>query len=257
MARNISYDSNQMQTPYIFSSEIDDASIPTKSAKMYALAHYSGSKIPFVSYSDKKIMVTGTLIGDTVPDLDARIDSFKSFFINQDRNLDIDFAGSTRRYTATANKVDIKRPGGLLYANFSIEFYCTNPFGQAVNTDTALNATGRTLASYSDSYTFLGTAPTQRPIITITLTAVTQTGVQPINFGNNANGQQITVTRTWAVNDVLQIDSVQKLVTVNGFAVDYSGAFPEFKPGAQSLGYSDGLTTRTFSINVVYNQLFL
>jgi hypothetical protein len=256
-ARNITYDGNGMQTDHIFTQDIDDASDPSKNAKMFPKGHYNGSSIPNINYPDKKIPVSGTIIGDNVADLDLRIDAFKAFFNGQDRNLDIDYAGSTRRYIATANTVTIKRPGGFLYANFSIEFECTQPFGQDVNTTAAASATGVTTATASYVYTFLGSSPVQRTVATITLTAVSSAGSQTMSFGNNNNGQQITVTRsTWATGDVVQVDSVLKQVTVNGIVVDYIGSFPEFKPGSGSMGYSDSFTSRTYNISVVYNVLY-
>lgn len=256
-ARNVTFAGNSLQTSTIYCKDIDDESMPTKDVKVMALAHANRSKIPFTSHPSKTIKVGGTIYSDTIANLDTALDTFRGYFNGTDQNLDIDYVATIRRYTATVNSLAISRPNGLTFADFSLEFVCTNPFGQSTATTTALTATARTLATYADSHTFIGSAPYQLPLATITFTAITGGTTQSVNFGNNSNGQQITITRTWATNDVLIVDSVNKVVTVNNVITDYSGSFPEFAPGAGSMFYSDGFTTRTFNISVTYNALYL
>jgi hypothetical protein len=257
MATNVVFAGNSLQTSQILTAEIDMADIPTKDAKLYVLAHANASKIPFTSYPSRTVKISGRLIGTSIANLDALIDTFKGYLAQQDQNLDVDYNGSARRFIATVNATSISRPGGLAWASFSVEFICTNPYGLNTSTTSALSAAGRTASAYTDAYTFLGTAPYQLPIATITLTAVTGGTAQSITWGNGGNGQAISVTRTWAAADVLVIDSVAKTVTVNGLPVAFTGAFPEFPIGAQSLQYNDGFTTRTFTIGVVYTVGYL
>lgn len=256
MATGLTFATFNLQTNNIITSDIDHFSIPEKDAKLYALAHANQSSLPFVSYPSKTINTKGYITDTTIALLDTRLDLFKGYFIGTDQNLDIDYAGGTRRYIATVNKLGITRPNGLTYATFDIEFMCTQPFGQNTAATTALTATGRTLSGYTDSHTFIGTAPYQLPVITITYTAVVS-GTGYMIFSNGGNGQGISITRTWAASDVLVIDCAQKTVTVNGVAVTFTGAFPEFPPGAQTFSYSDGFTSRTFNVSVVYNAMFL
>lgn len=265
-ATNISFNGNSLQTNgpgfQIITGDIDHYSDPTKSSKMYPLAHANQSVIPFIEYPSKTINVTGKLLDTSIAALDADIDTFKSWFAglqNANKALVIDYDGSSRQYTATANKVLVKRPIGLLYANFSLAFDCPIPFGSATASTTAINQTGRTLNQYIDSVTFVGSAPVQLPIITITLTAVSDASGGYIFYGNASNGQGIYVNRTWSVNDVLVIDTTQQTVTVNGAPIAFSGAFPEFQgalAGAQSLAYQDNFTSRTFNITVTYTALY-
>lgn len=258
----VSFDSNDLQTSSIITSQIDAASIPEKDAKLYSLAHANASKIPFTSYPSKKIVISGKLIASSIANMDALEDTFKSYFRGTDKNLDIGFNGGTRRFIATVNSIAIDRPGGLQFANFTIEFVCTQPFGQATSVTTpsssfSPSAAGRTSGSYTDAITFTGTAPYQLPVITITITAVTG-GTGYLAVGNSGNNQGITITgQTFVATDVIEIDCKNKTVKKNGVAIDFLGAFPEFPPGAQSLSYSDGFTTRTFTIAVTYYPLYL
>lgn len=399
MGRSISFDGNSLQTANILTQDIDSESIPTKVVNTLALAHASGSRIPFTGYSGKTVRVSGLVVGSSVSDLDSKLDTFRGYFNGQDKNLDIGYGGSTRRYIATVNSLVITRPGGLMDAKFDIEFICTQPFGQNTATTSALSASSRTSATYTDSYTFLGTAPYQRPVWTITfnsavtgtsnlvtnpgfetnttgwssggigtftrVTAQHNTGVaagqmvnaassplsvpsannygwelyavsgltpgatytvslwvkgnagaetvkastlssavstltlttgwQQISFtfvagfttdqiyvwsttasatwflddvsivvdsaaivsvGNPTNGQQIDVTHVFLPADVLVVDVINKVVTLNATPIDFGGAFPEFAPGAQSLYYVDNFTSRNFNISVAYYPMF-
>lgn len=260
----LSFDANSLQTfdrttrVGIITDNIDYASIPTKNLSIFPLAHSNASAIPFHNYPSKAITVTGTIVGSSESDLDSRLDSFRGFLRGTNKNLDINTNGSTRRYIATVNALTITVSENKKYATFQIEFICTIPFGVDTTPTTALNGTGRTAAAYSDAYTFLGTAPSQLPIVTITLTAVSSTGSQQLFWGNQDTGQSITLTRSnWAAGDVIVIDCGAKTVTVNGVVADFVGAFPEFVPGSRTMVYGDSFTSRTMTENVVYNVRYL
>lgn len=262
-ATNISYNGNSLQgvvssTFQIITSDIDHFSNPDKSAKMYPLSHANKSVLPFIAYPSKIIKVSGYLVDVDIPHLDADLDTFKGWFgAVQDAALVIDYNGGSRTYTATASKVQITRPVGLAYAKFSIEFECSLPWGTGSNS-TLVNSSGNTTASETFNATFTGNAPIQEPIITVTLTAVSDTAGGYIFVGNNANGQGITTNnRVWSAGDVLVIDCTQKTVTVNGAPLGFSGAFPQFATGAQVLAYLDNFTSRTLTMNVTQTPYYL
>lgn len=253
----ISYNGNSLQTNNILVDTITHQDLPTIQAKQYQLAHANQSAIPYLAYPSRVITVSGTVIGSSVVDCDAQLDTFKSYLVGVDQELQIAYDNSTRQYIATPTKTTITRPGGLTFAKFSVEFTCNYPFGQDTTSTQILSATGRTLNSYTDSYTFGGTAPFQLPIVTITLTSVTDTTGGAISWGNGNSGQSITVSRTWANSDQLVIDCTQNTVTVNSTASDFTGAFPFFAPGSGSMVYNDTLTSRTFSILITYAEQWL
>lgn len=257
MATSLSYAGNSLQTANIVTQSIEHFSLPAKTAQMYPLAHANGSQIPFVSYPNKVIHVTGFILDTSIAALDTRIDTFKSYQNLVSQNLDIDYNSTTRRYVATVNSLSIDRPNGLNWATFDIEFYCTNPFGKDTSTTTCATGVGVTASPGTYAHTFLGTAPWQQPVITITFTALTGGTAKTVSVGNLNTGQQVNITRTWVATDVLVIDATTKTVTVNGVAVAYTGAIPEFAPGAQTITYSDNLTTRTYTISGVYNAMWL
>lgn len=262
MDGNLTFDSNNLQTysaatrTGIITSSIDHNDVAAKDIALLGLANTDASVIPRVGYPSKKITIAGTIIGSTQANIDSRIDTFKSYFNGKNKNLDIVYNGSTRRYIATASSVSVVRANKALFATFTVEFICTQPFGRATSVTTALNQSARTASSYNDTHTFVGTAPYQLPVITITYATVTG-GAAFVQFNNSTNGQGIMITdQTWANGDVLEIDCVNKTVKKNGVEIDFLGAFPEFPPGLQGFTYSDGFTTRSLTELITYYPMY-
>lgn len=257
MATAVSFDTNSVQTATIITSTIDHESIPEKDAKMYALAHANKSVLPLVNYPRRVIRQAGVLKGTSVANLDALVDTFKSYFLKTNANLDVGYGGSTRRYVATVNRLTIDRPKGLTTADFSIEYWCTNPFGANTSATTANTASAVTTQTANYAHTYLGTAPFQLPIITITINS--GTGLDGyLSVKDSVTGQGILIVgQTFVAADVVVIDTVNRKVTKNGTEIDFIGAFPEEAPGSRTLVYADGFTTRSYNITVSYTPLYL
>lgn len=263
MTGAITFDSNNLQTYLatthvgIITNAIEHTDLPTKDAQLYGLANTDRSVIPYVGYPSKAINIKGAIVGSSSADVDSRIDAFKAYFLGKDKNLDIDYNGVTRRYCATVNTISVQKKQKAYWAEFQIQFICTLPFGKNTSVTNAVNQSGRTLSGYTDPHTFLGSAPFQLPVFTITYSAVSG-GASFVQIGNSGNGQSILITaQTWVAADVLEIDVYNRTVKKNGVEIDFIGAFPEFAPGAQNISYSDGFTTRTFTELVTYYPMWL
>lgn len=264
MSVNCAFNGNSLQTfdgtHGIIVQDIQHAGKTAKRAETYALSHANQSSIPFVEYPSKPILITGQIVGSTIADCDSQIDTFNGLLTAQNANLDFDYNGGSlnRRYLATCTNIDVQRPGGLAWANFSLVFTATRPFGQDTTSTSLVSASGRTSATYSDSVTFGGSAPFQLPIVTITFSAIGSSPISgTVSIGNDATGQQINITRTWSATDVLVVDCVQNLVTVNGLPVNFSGAFPAFFTGSGALDYFDTFASRTFAISAIYYKYYI
>lgn len=266
MTGAVSFDSNNIQTydpttdVGIIVNDFKISDLPQKVVNLYALANANHSVIPNVDYPSRQATLSGVIKGSSQSDLDSRIDVFNAYLRGKDKNLDVEKGGATRRFIATLNALSMEQNGSNFIAKWSAGFVCSSPFGSDTANTTALNATGRTSSSYADAYTFLGTAPFQLPIITITINSVTG-GTGYLSFGNASNGQSVNITGvSFQAGDVLVInpaDENGELVKLNGDPVDYTGAVPEFEPGATTFNYADGFTARNFDINIVYKKLYL
>jgi len=263
MDGSISFNSNSLQTytpssgAGIIVNEINHSNMPVKEAALFSIANADKSAIPNVNYPSKVVTIAGVLTHTSQANLDALIDTFKGYLTGKDKNLDIGYGASTRRYIATVNSITITRGNTNLIATFSIEFICTYPFGKDTSLTSITNTLNHTSATLTVTPTIAGSAPTQMPIFTITIDAKTGTG-DYVSIANNNNNQQIMLLNLGlTAGDVIVIDCDERTVTVNGNDVDYFGTFLELEPGANSLTYSDGFDTRTVDIVAQYYKRYM
>lgn len=264
MNGDLTYNSNNLQTfnkttnVGIVTNVIEHTNLPEKIATLFAKADADGSSIPAINYPSKKVNIGGIIKGSTDADLDSRIDTFKGYFTGKDKNLDIVYGSSTRRYIATPNTVSVVRQQKALFATFAIEFICTNPFGLDTSTSNLWTAkTAFSSATFTETPTVGGNAPFQLPVITITINSFTGAG-DYVQISNDNNGQELLIYGLGlAAADVIVIDCANRSVTVNDVEVDYYGTFLELEPGANSITYTDGFTTRSVDVSGVYTKRWL
>lgn len=262
MNGDLTYNSNNLQTfnpatnVGILTNSIEHTNIPDKIAVLYARADADGSSIPAINYPSKKVSIAGIIKGSSQPDLDSRIDTFKGYFIGKNKNLDIVYGASTRRYIATANTISVVREQKALYATFAVEFICTNPFGLDTTATSLFSELNYTSAVYTATPTIGGNAPLQMPIVTITIDALTGAG-DYVQISNDDNNQQILIYGLGlSAGDVIIIDSSTRTVTLNGVSVDFLGTFLALTPGTSSITYTDGFDTRQVDITAEYYKMY-
>jgi phage-related protein len=109
-------------------------------------------------------------------------------------------------------------------------FVCRTPFGRARGYEsTSLDmSTSPTSQSVVNSGTYAA-----QPVVTLNFSAASS--VKAVLLENLTTGESITYTGAIAASDILIFDSETKAVTLNGTAVDFSGAFPTLEVGANLL----------------------
>lgn len=257
MPTTITYNSINLNSANIITSDVDDANTPDKDMAIFNLVRSGGAVITDTSYYTKKIVVTGLLKQNTDVLLESAIDTFHSYFIVENKNLDIGYGSGTRRYVCTASRVKVDRPvRGANWANFAIEFIATE-YGKDTSTTTLVSASTTTSASATSTLSIGGSAPDQKMRIQITVTAATGLTNKFIAVENDTTGQLLTVTRTWTVSDVLIIDCDAMTVKVNGTNVDFTGAFPTFASGTHDLILTNDFTSRTLTRTYDHTRRYL
>lgn len=264
MDGSLTYNSNSLQTydpttgVGINTNSIKHTNIPDSVAELYIKANANDSVVPDQEYPSKTITLAGTIHGSTQADLDNRIDTFKGYFAQRNKNLDIAYGGSTRRYTVMkANSVGVERQDKALFATFTIELIC-KPFGyDTAATNLWAAKSGFTSATFTETPTIAGNAPYQLPVFTITINSLTGDGDYLLISNDNNNQEILLYGLGLEAGDVIVIDCVQRIVTVNDVEVDYSGTFLELEPGASSITYTDGFDTRNVDVSGVYTKLWL
>lgn len=256
---NASYGSYSLQTSNIITGDIQHTSTPGKKFFSNPRARTPGVAVSGSQSLDKNITLAGRIIGTSLADLDARIDALKLALAFDGLNLDIDWngTGNLRRYVANVQAVSLLgRADTPLAEKFKITFSIPDGYGLSANgsglvTSTLLSTTVSSGAFTSGTFTVGGDFPIQYPIFSLTLTSFTSAvTTNTVAITNPANGMKIYITRAWTAGDVIVMDTNPNsfTLTVNGVAVDYSGSFPWWKPGAgATVGCSDDFSARSIA----------
>lgn len=193
-------------------------------------------------------------IGQNTRELfDAARDTLVGILQGFEKTLIFSYGAGTRQWTASMSNMSITEVQGG-HGVFDIEFTCADPM--AFDSDTiSLFSSSKTGATSPEHFRVAGTAPWQKPVITITISAITGGTGKTITVGNAANGQQVQITRNYIAGDVIVINARTGKVYANGTEIDFVGAIPNFETCTNcQLDYTDDFTTRTYTIAGVYNK---
>lgn len=235
---------------------------PRRDLTIAELTHIDNSKVNSAFYREREIMVRVGIARATRNLLEKSLDQLwvmlhgieKELILNQSQNSS--GQDSTRKYYCTFREAIVSRDGGS-YIEIELYFACSDPFGYDTVDTTLLELNGSTLATRSDVISVSGSARYQVPVITITYTTVTGATNKAVSVGNPTTTQVVSVDRTWANGDVLEIDSFNKTVKVNGVDVEFTGAIPEWEPGSGFWYYADTFTTRSMRAHLTYKKRWL
>ena len=142
----ITFDSVDITTnPYV-PRFIKHETVPEELLSLMELAREDGSIIIADKYGVKHITLQGVIYGSTQADLETKIDTFKEVFSRKAKNLDVDWAGGTRRYVATCMSHKFNRD----YFNISMCPWTADFIvPEGVGKDTSLTATIDALDIYN------------------------------------------------------------------------------------------------------------
>lgn len=230
--------------------------MPSRNVIVNEVIRSDKSKVTTGFYTAKDIVVTVGISRDTRANAENSMDSLFGYIQGLEKALQIVEGGQLRQYTATYSDMVLKTGGGA-YIELDIVFTCSDRFGYSLQYEQLLETTGRTLYNYTDTLTLNGSAPTQAPVITAFISALSGATTNQVAVGNVATGRFITVSRAWTAGDRLVVDCQNKTVQVNGVAVDFTGAFPEFAPGTGYLNYQDNFVSRTLALSAYYNRRYV
>ena len=233
----------QSSTVITVESTWDDP--PKRDLKTFKVPRDDGEGVISDFYRRKIIRMQGIIKGTSKEDLNNNIDEFKKETSALEGNLDIKINDETRRFkaTMTLQKVFKRKNFHVTFVPFVIEFAVLTPFGQSIEFlfDELLAESQLNLTRQIEN---LGTA-TAKPLFTIFMPTVNS--ITEISIENTTTSEKIIITKAYANNDVLQVDSEEKIVKINGSIVDYLGVFPSL-----------GINTNSFNLvltgtSIVYN----
>jgi len=240
----IKYNTNSFQTTAsaaatILTRDIQYRGIATKNLIVREDTIRDGWSLVDAHYSNKIILISGWLISDTGDNLKTLVDNVKGYLRESEKNLDIETYGGSgvyRRWIATPQSFEVpEEHWHITQVPFTCEFNC-QPFGTNTSTTSVDLNTGSAISSspYNESPSITGTYKT-KPTITVTVNS--ETTMTIFKWDNNTTGDwiQIEPSGGFTAADVLIINCEDEEVTLNGSSVDFTGVFPHFNPGSNSL----------------------
>lgn len=253
----ISFDGTNLQSAVYLPRYHQHDSTPNREGNYLEFAGKAGGKLLDPFYKDKTIKVIGKIVGTSQADLESKIDIMKELLSRKEKNLDITYAGSTRKYVATVNSpVKIERDAfHITHAPYEIDFFVPLGYGKAT-ASTNISANGITASPHTQTDTYTGSRP-PLPIITITINA--ENALTVIKIENTTTGDDITITPTggYAAADILIINTETNTVTINGTEEDFTGIFPTFVVGSNSVVITCTSTTHNYDLDIDYTPLYL
>lgn len=259
MARvTVAYSGTSLQTSTLITQEIEHESVDGKQLDIQKLSSRDGGKLLGVSFSPRVIKLRGYIKSTTQALLETAIDDFKELLNGTTKNLDISYAGGTRRYVCDMAGISlIRKYFNVTFAEWEATFVCAKtPFGRTTDT-TSSEYTINSIGTYAGSYVALGNyRPKPRIVIRFIQCAV----VTVVKVNNTTSGDWIKVTKPteFSAGDVVIIDCDQYTCTINGVATDYDGFFPLFNPKGNDLRISFGKGIKyKATVQIIYYPTYL
>ena len=177
------------------------------------------------------ITLRGYLVSTSQTALETLMDTLRQNLATGNANLLVTWAGASRIWNAYCimEKIFDQRQGyHINWCPFEISFIEIQPFGRAANLSSNVPPTPCTVNPTTYSFSNAGSAPTDSYW---SLAINTAGSCNSIVLTNTTTGEAITIAHAFSNSDALIIDGLNKVVTLNGTAVDYTGIFPTMAAG--------------------------
>jgi hypothetical protein len=238
MSQSIQFDSTELRNTTYIPRFVKHESATERDLNILNLARDDGGVLVNDRRGVKRITLQGILTATSESGLETAIDTFKELFSRVAKNLDISWAGSTRRYVATCQFHNFDRDFfHLLFVPWTAEFVVVN----GVGSDTTLTACKHAVSVNSSPFVispapvFAGSAK-PKPLVTFEIGAG-HTKPCGIMLENQDNGQKLIYNKQTALaeNDTIIMDYANKKVTLEGVEQPFYGVFPDLIIGTNNL----------------------
>lgn len=257
---SIQFDGTEILNTTYVPRYVKHESAPDREVMALVPAREDGEVLVSERYGRKVIPLRGILVGTSQADLESKVDAFKELFSRLERNLDVDWNGSTRRYVATCTRHEFDRDHfNVGYVPWTAEFTVLSGEGKDVSSTTARNAGVTLTTPATDSFTLSGSKP-PRPVIRLTGNSWSTSEVKGVEYRNNDTGERIILTKNalWASNSVVEFDCDAKRVRHDiGQALaegNFYGVFPKFRIGSNSVRITAGGIVNQKSADTLASQ---
>lgn len=235
---SIQYDSTELQNATYVPRYVKHETAPERLVNSIKLARQDGEVIIDDTMAVKYIDIAGVLIGTSQSDLETKIDAFKELISRKDKNLDITWAGGTRRYVCRSLSHRFERDFyNILHVPYVIRFLVPAGYGKDTAETTLLDKSNITATTDTESLTVAGS---YSPKLRHKITTSVRGNADVVRVENTATGDYMDVDLDgFGTNDYLEIDEENQTVKKNGTTnLNYRGKFPAVVIGSNSLKLS-------------------
>lgn len=254
MASSITFNSYDLQTSSIITEKILHTSSPENNLQANQRMRRDGNILFSNYWTRKNISASGHILGSSISDLDSKIDTLKQNLVGENLDLDIGYAGGTRRYRATVKRINVDREHfNGSWCPFSIEFVCVDAFGKDTST-TSVTQDNNTSSPFTKVFTMGGSFPAF-PIISLDFTA--GSNVTAVKIENVTTGEFMTVTRNFSDAEILIVDCNNMTVQISSANIDFTGVFPEFVVGSNTVRITVTGSPFDIDLDITYTALYI
>jgi len=233
---SIKFDNTELVNTTYVPRFVKHESSPERESVLLPITRQNGSVRVSSRYSTKTIQLQGILTGTSQANLEANIDAFKELFSRIDKNLDIDWNGTTRRYVATCQKHEFDRDHfHMLFVPWTAEFIVPSGIGKNTSETSLYDVSAITDSSTQITLTFLGSSQ-PKPVFTINMTTVGS--AQVIQLLNNDTGEYMKIDGPFTNGDEVIVDCLNLTVKKNTVSIPFRGVFPNFYKGANDFYFN-------------------
>lgn len=240
---SIKFDNSELNNTTYYTRFVKHESFPDRSLNSVARGSDDGDILISDRFGKKIISMQGILVGTSQADMESKKDIMSELFSRKQKNLDIDWNGTTRRYIATCSNLKFDRDHyNINYVPWSAEFTISDGVGKDTSLTAAKHAVDVNSSPYviSPAPVFAGSAK-PKPIITFEIGAG-HTNPCGIMVENTDNGQKLIINKQTALasGDTVVINYETKKVTIEGVEVGFYGVFPEILIGTNNIRVTVG-----------------
>jgi hypothetical protein len=250
----ISFNNYNLQTSSIVMTGLEYQSL-NKNLSITRISTSDINKFVESYVADKRIIYSGYIKGTSASDAESKIDELKTnVILNAVADLDIEYAGGTRRYRCVCKSIDLdSETPALDIKNIKITFDTIEPLGLDTFTNTveylaeSANPITKTI-TFSGSYF---TLPTYR------ITVSSESNLTGLSIKSVETNQEMIILKNYNISDVIEINTREKTVKYNGVDSDYFGIFPLVNQGTNNLTIAPTSSSHSLNIRVDYISRYL
>lgn len=242
------YDGFDMNTADYIVTNLEYRTIPTREISLEPISRKPGKKFLSTEFGERKIKMSGFILGDSATDLQNNIDTFHQYVTRKATGVLV--FDATRSIAATVSSVAISDPQySQTIVPFEVEFIAAAPFFEGTEQTVQVSLPEGT-GSQTISTTISGSVFAE-PTVTYYSAGVPgqMSSIYKISVTYNPTSEYVTWSggdNTLARNTTVQFDYANQKILEDTTEIEAEGAFSRFEPGSTDIVialYSTSTTT--------------